>query len=169
MKRVIVSFLAVLSLAACTQPLSGGAYMKTPSAQADTVVANVGEPVQFVVRGGFGAQADYYRDEFTQPGVTFGACIYYASDVATQGGLCPNGEQPLPAGLSLVDSSHFAKDFGDVTVKRGESRDIEHTFTLTAERPLTVRVVAAYFFDYGTERDSGYEAGDSVIAQVTFE
>jgi hypothetical protein len=36
----------------------------------------------------------------------------------------------------MVDGTTVAKDFGDITVKRGERVKIEHAFTLTKRSPL---------------------------------
>ncbi len=168
MKRAVASFLAVLSLAACTQPLSGGAIMKPPTARVDKIAAGVGEPVEVTLTGGFEALDSFYQEEFTQPGVNLGACITYTSDEAIHGGLCFDGEQPFTEGLSLVGSSPFSKNFGAVTVRRGELRSIEHTFTFTSNSPGAFRLVPTYFFKYDDGRGSGFETGADSIIQVTF-
>lgn len=168
MKGAIFSTLFMLTLAACTQPLGGGAYMKPPSAQVDKVTAGVGKPVEVTLTGGFEASDRFYQEEFTEPGVNLGACIS-SSNVATQGGLCSDGEQPLPEGLSLVGSSSFAKNFGAITVKRGESRTIEHAFTFTSNSSGTFKLVPTYLFKYNDGRSSGFETGTDSIIQITFE
>lgn len=168
MQKAVVS-LAMLLLAACSEPSSGGVFMLPPSAQVDKVTAGVGEPVKITLSGGFRVTDRYHEEEFTEPGVTLGACVSYASSVATQGGLCSDGEQPLPEGLGLVGPSSFAEDFGAVTVKRGESRSIEHTFTFTSYGSGTFKLVPTYFFRYDDGRSSGFETGADSIIQITFE
>lgn len=133
MKSAVLSALVMLCLAACTPPLDDGPYFVFPTARADKLTVSIGEPVEVTVMGGFGVDDWYYEDAYTTTGVNLGACINYASDIWTEGGLCPESEQPLPDGLRMVGASTIAKNFGDITVRRGESRSIEHTFTLTSD------------------------------------
>ncbi len=162
--------LLVLTLAACTPPLEDGAYMDTPDAQTDRVTARVGEPVEVTVKGGFGTAPKYYQEEFVQIGVVLGACFSYDSDSVSEGGLCIGGEQPLPNGLSMVGGTAFAKDFGDIVVKRGEHRKIKYTFTFTSTEPGEVAVLPAYEFRNETNEGSrGHEPGPENIIRVTFE
>ena len=171
MSRAIFSVLFVTVLAACTSPLGGEAYMEPPDARADKVTARVGEPVEVTVMGGFGAREAYHLEEYVQPGVSLGACFWYEPDKTATGGLCgvEGGEQPLPAGISTVDGTDFAKDFGNIVVKRGELRKIEHTFTFTSDQPGEVAVLPGYLFTYDADIDPGYEPGGLSIIRITFE
>lgn len=161
--------LLVLTLAACTPPLEDGTYMTTPDARANRVTARVGEAVQVTVIGGFGARENFYLEEFTQTGVNLGACFLYAADMETEGGLCSGGERPLPEGLRMANGTTFAKNFGDITVKRGEHRRIEHTFSLTSDQPGTLVIVPVYLFYNGPDEIRGFENGPENIVRVTFE
>lgn len=172
MRKGFFSLLLMLVLAACTPPLEDGAYMDTPDAQADKATARVGEPVKITVTGGFIVAEKYYQEEFVQPGVNLGGCFWYAPDSTTNGGLCIGGEQPLPNGLSMVDDTTFAKNFGDIAVKRGEYRRIEHTFTFTSNEPGEVVVLPSYWFrnsTYDGNSGKGHEPGPENIIRVTFE
>ncbi len=171
MGKGFFSLLLVLALAACTSPLGGEAYMELPDARADKVTARVGEPVEVTVMGGFGAREAYHLEESVQPGVSLGACFWYEPDKTATGGLCgvKGGEHPLPAGLSMVDGTTFAKDFGDIVVKRGEHRKIEYTFTFTSDQPGEVVVLPGYLFAYDADVGPGYEPGGLNILRVTFE
>lgn len=161
--------LLVLTLAACTQPRESGAYMTTPDARANRATARVGEAVQVTVIGGFGARENFYLEEATQTGVNLGACFLYAADMETEGGLCADGEQPLPDRLSMVDGTTVVKDFGDIVVKRGEYRKIEHTFSFTSDQPGTLLIVPVYLFYNGPNEIPGFENGPENIVRVTFE
>ncbi|MDQ3521392.1 MAG: hypothetical protein M3434_03510 [Gemmatimonadota bacterium] len=146
--------------------------MEFPNARADKVTARIGEPVEVTVTGGFGARDDYYLEEFVQPGVNLGACFWYVPERTVNGGLCISGEQPLPDGLSMVDSATFAKNFGDIVVKRGESQNIEHTFTFTSNEPGEVVVEPSYWFrndTYEGNNFKGHEPGALNIIRITFE
>ncbi len=169
MKRAVLSALVMLSLAACNDtPPYQSTYMELPTAQANKVTASVGEPVEVTVMGGFGLNDTYPEESYTTIGVNLGACVNDAPDVATEGGLCPGGERPLPDGLSMVGASTIARDFGDITVKRGEFRSIEHTFAFTSDRAGVFRLVPTYLFtdEFGNPQ---FEPGAYSILQITFE
>lgn len=171
MKGVFFAVLLTLILAACTSPLGSEAYMELPDAQVDRVTARVGEPVEVTVTGGFGARDGYYLKESVQPGVSLGACFWYDPEKTATGGLCgvKGGEQPLPAGISMVDGTTFAKDFGDIVVKRGEHRKITHAFSFTSDQPGEVVVLPGYLFAYDADVGPGYEPGGLNIVRITFE
>lgn len=168
MKRAVFGILLTLILAACTQPIESGTYMTPPDARADKVAARVGEAVEVTVMGGFGTRDNFYLEEFTHPGVNLGACFLYSADVETEGGLCIGGEQPLLNGLSMVDGTTFAKEFEDFVVKRGEYREIKHTFTFTSNQPGTIVIVPVYLFSNGHSGSPGFEKGPENIVRVTF-
>lgn len=169
MRRAIISFLIMLSLAACTPPPPyQSTYFELPTAQADKLTVSAGEPVEVTVMGGFGLNDTYPEETFTRTGVHLGVCISYASDVAIQGGLCATGERPLPDGLSLVGGVPFAADLGDITLRRGESRRVEHTFAFTSDRAGVFRLVPVFLFGYEDGTDSQYEPGPYGILQITF-
>lgn len=69
----------------------------------------------------------------------------------------------------MVDGTTFVKDFGDITVARGEQVEIEHTFTFTSERRGEVVVVPVYQFNYGPDVDPSVENGPDGIVRITFE
>lgn len=167
-KRAIVGVLVTLTLAACTPPLDDGPYFVFPTARADKLTVSVGEPVEVTVMGGFGVDDWYYKDAYTTTGVNLGVCINYASDISTKGGLCPKSEQPLPDELRMVGASTIAKNFGDITVRRGELQKIEHTFSFTSDRAGVVRLVPAYLLtsEFGNLQ---YEPGPTDPLQITFE
>lgn len=170
-KRVFFSSLLMLVLAACTPPLEDGAYMDAANAQANKIMARVGEPVEVTVTGGFIVAPKFYQEELAHPGVSLGACFWYEPDKTATGGLCgvKGGERPLPNGISTVDGTDFAKDFGNVVVKRGEHRKIEHMFTFTSDQPGEVAVLPGYLFTYDADIDPGYEPGGLSIIRITFE
>lgn len=147
MKRGIIGFLIVLSLAACTPPLSDGAYDGIPSVQVDTATANVGEPVNVTVTGSFIIAENYHKEEVVYTGVSLGACFWYATDRATTGGLCSDDGQSLIEGLSLLNGTTSAETFDSFTVRRGERRELRHTFTFTSDQPGEVVILPTYSFD----------------------
>lgn len=160
----------MLSLAACNDtPPYQSTYFELPTARANRLTASVGEPVEITVMGGFGLNDTYPQETFTKTGVYLGACISYASDVATRGGLCAEGEQPLPDGLSLVGGASLAADLGDVTLRRGEARRVEHTFSFTSDRAGFFRLVPVFLFGYEDGTDPQYEPGPDGILHITFE
>lgn len=169
-KRAIISALVVFSLAACNDtPPYQSAYFELPTARANKLTASVGEPVEVTVTAGFGLNDTYPEETFTRTGVHLGACISYTSDVAIEGGLCARGERPLPDGLSLVGDASFAADLGDVTLRRGEPRRVEHTFAFTSDRAGVFRLVPVFLFGYEDGADPQYEPGPYGILQITFE
>ena len=170
MRRAVISAVIMLFLAACNDtPPYQSTYMELSTAQVDKVTASVNETVEVTVRGRFGVDDTDNAETFTTPGVNLGACVSYASDPATEGGLCPGGERPLPNGLSMVGTSITAKDFGNFTISPGESRSVEHTFSFTSDRTGVFRLVPAYLFRYENGASPGYEPGPYSILQIIFE
>lgn len=168
MKRAVLSALVMLSLTACTPSSYQHVYADFPTAQADKLTASAGEPVEVTLRGGFGVEEVYDKESYTTAGVNLGTCVNYAPEPTTDGGLCIGGERPLPDGLSIVGEASFSKNFGDITVRRGELRRIEHTFSFTSDRAGVIRLVPFYLFtsEFG---DPQVEPGADSILQITFE
>lgn len=68
----------------------------------------------------------------------------------------------------MVNGDTPAGDFGDITVKRGGHRELEHTFAFTADRPGVFSVMPGYFLFYEGGTSRSYEPGYENTIQVTF-
>lgn len=167
MKRAVFYTLLALTLAACTPPLEDGAFQNTPRVEADKLTARVGEPVEVTLTGGFEVAEKYYLEETVVPGLLLGACLAYVPDETVRGGLCNNDDEPLPDSLSMVSGTTYVKDFGNFVVKRGESRQIQHTFTFTSSQPGEIVIAPAYQIHDDAYESPGFESGTAT--RVTFE
>jgi hypothetical protein len=81
-------------------------------------------------------------------GVCIDALFETAEDHNGRFGLCHELEEDVApsAGLVLLDNTSYVLDAGDITVKRGQTYTLEHTFKFTASEAGTISLTPTFRF-----------------------
>lgn len=158
----------VLTLAACTQPISDSTLADIPGVEVSKTVVKVGEPVKVTLTGGFELEAGSNRPPDVLYGFRLGACFsdYEGASKVFHGGACVQN-LPLPEPITLMDGTSYVKSFGDLVIEPGEHKRVNHTFSFTSNSPGDVVIEAAYQNQFEGGEPFTIGRGDAV--KVVFE
>lgn len=167
MKRSLLVVALSYVLSACIQS-SGryGANAEPPTVSVNPYTARVGELVTVTLRSSLYLSAGSELSYATFSDVRLGACL----TATGRGGFCglaevEGSDPPLQPWLVVSDGQSHVADFGDVTVERGASYPLEHTFTFTATEAKSMSISG--WLHRSTTGFSGHMGG--APATVTFE
>jgi hypothetical protein len=143
--------------------------MDPPGAVANPVRVSLGEPVKVTLTGGFEVEAESNRPQDIRYGFRLGACLFRDGGGTGQvsGGICDQKNIPLPNSLNMLSGTTYVKDFGDLVIKRGEYRKVEHTFIFTSTVPGEVFIEPVYQSSLEDSEPITTTRGD--VVQVIFE
>ena len=144
------SFL-VIALSACTGPTNQYDYpeKQLPTVEVSSTTARVGEPVRVTETQVIRFLEESRRPVHTYEKLELGACIVNA-EPRVQFGMC-NYPDDATGPVTLLDGTSYKKAFTDVTVERGDTITLTHTYVLTATEPVSFEL-GAVLWDYNPDR-----------------
>lgn len=166
-------FLHVLSLSACTwiNPFTPHQFdtpeVVLPTTNLSAVTAQVGQPIEVTLSSGFVLYDQSTVADTTFRDVTLGACFISTWAPAESFGLGSTDTEvrALPHYLKVLDGTTHILGVGDVTVMRGRTTPISHTFRFTATEPMTVTIFGDIYYLAEGYEDVAYTDGPTVQVQ----
>ena len=157
MRSTIVFIALSLLCSACFKPIYDSYLEYGPGIKASATEAEVGEPVEITLSGGFQLPSTSAMPDAAIPDFVLSACF---SDSDCQGKLL------LPSSVSVLNGGTYSKDIKGLVVERGGSVEIMHSFTFTSSEPQILSISAVYQSVDANGEPQTYSESKSV--EVTF-